>query len=85
MLLACHVNVMSEVMRREETMLTPWLIGMGYWRATLAITQSLYTVREVRPVRSDAELFHDASERITVIKSQLRSYDSHPDRYHSGL
>ena len=57
------MNVMSELMRREETMLVPWLISMGHWRTVSANKQSpLYNPGEVILASSDAELkvFHDA-------------------------
>ena len=57
------MNMMPEVMRREETMLTPWLIrvGMGQWRAARASKPSfLYSQGiAVIPVNLTVELLRE--------------------------
>jgi hypothetical protein len=57
------MNVMTEIMRREERMLVPWLIDMGHWGAASTNKQSLLCSPEGEVIlaTSDTELIHDAS------------------------
>jgi len=76
------MNVMPGIMRREETKLVPWLIGMSYWRAALGNKQSiLYSPEdEVILVTSDhlsSGYFIMSARELT--KCLLKAYYSLPN------